>query len=111
MIRRVLLVALALALALQPSAALVVADQPDQPAAPQLIHTTAMLSQPRSGAAGIVVGNTAVFGGDTATGPPSAAVDIYDTNAETWSAAQLSVGRIEPSVTVVRDVALVYGGI
>jgi hypothetical protein len=67
---------------------------------------TAMLSQPRAGLAGVVVGSKALFAGGE-----SDAVDIYDSASGRWATAMLSEARMQAAAVTVGTQAVFAGGV
>lgn len=84
-----------------------------------LVHTTATLSEARTGLAATTVDNKALFAGGCAGRayglPPgsycaSDVVDIFDADTGLWSTATLSQGRFHLAATTVGSKALFAGG-
>jgi hypothetical protein len=79
---------------------------------PTFTHSVTTLSIPRYAMAATTVDGQAVFAGGTQQGTPHAysAVDIFDSNSNSWSTAALSVARNNLAATSVGDVAIFAGG-
>lgn len=74
----------------------------------------AKLSEPSSGMAVAAAGNTIFFAGASLSGSPanygSSAVHIYNTSAQTWSAASLSASRADIAVVAAGSKVFFAGG-
>lgn len=72
--------------------------------------TTAQLSEARDAAAGVVIGDLAIFAGGETDKDVSNKIDIYNFATDTWSIDSLSVARGQIAATVVGNKALFAGG-
>ena len=76
----------------------------------EYVHTTATLSEGRSGMGATSVGNLAIFAGGSGPYAYSDVVDFYDADSGAWTAGSLSVARTSVAGASVGDLAFFAGG-
>ncbi|KAJ1972792.1 hypothetical protein H4R35_004478 [Dimargaris xerosporica] len=87
------------------------ADTRHTPAGPTWRYSGAWLSSPRASVATAVVGSLAFFaGGDSSTGAPTDAVDIYDDSTNQWTTERLSEARRFVTGTMVASRYAIFAG-